>query len=281
MTGRARRWDVSPEELERMAAARRGTLSARAALMLLLRRPDLVAEGVRLVGGSVRASIFANNSLVSLLDGARAREAVPDAATGVGWYDERPFLDALTPHLSTAGRVLELGCGAGRISRHVAPLISELVCTDQSRAMVAEARQNLSALTNVRVATTDGFTLAEFPDTTFDVVFGQGVLGYLGANQLLGLLDEVHRVLVRRGVCVFNFFTIDDVRDARDHLATVRRLARRRRTHGGVDCAYTRGQIEALYEAVGLRTLPSGAGTAAEPVRRGRLVVTARREAPG
>lgn len=274
MTGPPRRWEVSPEELERMSAARSGSLSARSALVLLGRFPHLIPEVARIVGGSVRSGIFANNALVSLLDGARARQAVPDAATGVGWYDERPFLDALTPHLSRDARVLELGCGAGRISRHVAPLVGELVCTDPSRAMVAEASENLSTFANVRVAVTDGFSLHELDDAAFGVVFGQGVLGYLGPNQLLGLLDEIHRVLIPCGVSVFNFFTIDDPRDARNHLAAVRQQARRRHHHGGIDCAYTRGQIEALHVVAGLHPSQAADG---EP-SQGRIVISAARE---
>jgi SAM-dependent methyltransferase len=242
---------------------------------LLLRRPDLLGDVARIVAASLRTSIFANNSLISLLDGARARRTVPDAATGVGWYDERPFLDALKPLLPAAGRVLELGCGAGRISRHVAPLVAELVCTDCSRAMLAEARENLEAFTNVHFAATDGFALSEFPDGRFDVVFAQGVLGYLTPNQLLGLLDEVHRVLVDDGACVFNFQTIDDPERAHEQLVAAREMARRRRLHGGVDCAYTRGQIEALYRTAGLVVQPTTAPAAQAP--GGRLVLTARR----
>ncbi len=244
--------------------------------MVLLRNPGLIPELARIVSGSVRDSILADNSLISLVDASRARAVVPDAATGVGWYDEEPFLDALTPHLSLDSDVLELGCGAGRISRHVAPLVSQLVCTDRSRSMTDEARENLSAHANVRVATTDGFALTEFPDATFDLVFAQGVLGYLGPNELLGLLDEVRRVLVTGGVCVFNFFTIDRPDDARAHLEIIRQMARRRRRSGSVDCAYTRAHLEALYRVAGLDLDGASAESADEPTR-GRIVVTASR----
>jgi SAM-dependent methyltransferase len=276
MTGAARRWEVSPQELRRIAEARQRPLGARGALVVLLRNPGLLPELARIVGSSVRASIFANNSLTSLLDASRARVVAPDVASGVGWYDQAPFLEALTPQLRPDRRALELGCGAGRISRHVAPLVSELVCTDRSRAMIGEARENLSACANVQVATTDGFALTEFRDATFDVVFGQGVVGYLGPNELLALLDEVRRVLVIGGVCVFNFLTIDDPDEARAHLRIVRGMARRRRFSGAVDCAYTRGHLEALYRAAGLDVVGTSTGSGGEDTR-GRLVLTASR----
>jgi SAM-dependent methyltransferase len=275
MSRTANRWEVSQRELEQIAEVRRRPLEPRAVLMLLLRRPELIPEVLRIIVSSGQAAVFANNSLISLLDAARAQTAVPDAAVGVGWYDEQPFLEALTPLVTTTSRVLELGCGGGRISRHVAPLASELVCTDQSRLMVFEARANLSVLSNVRVETTDGFALSEFADASFDIVFGQGVLGYLAPNHLLGLLDEVRRVLVAGGMCVFNYFTIDRPGDAQHHLSAVRGMARRRRLWGSVDVGYTRAQLDALYRVVGLE--PLGTSTGSEgPGRGGRLVLVAR-----
>jgi SAM-dependent methyltransferase len=259
-----RRWEVSDEELERMAATRRGGLSARSSLLLLLRTPSMIPDTARIVAGAARDAVFANNTLISLLDAARARQAVPDVATGVGWYDERQFMEALRPHLGGGQRVLELGCGAGRISRHVAPLVAELVCTDRSGAMVAEARQNLSAFANIRVARTSGVALTEFTDRAFALVFGQGVLGYLDPNPLLALLGEVRRLLSAGGLCVFNFFTIDRQSDASDHLATVTRQARTGRFHGGTDRAYAAAQIEALYRAAGLDLVADGAAAAGE-----------------
>jgi SAM-dependent methyltransferase len=254
---RARRWEVSEAELERMAAARSRPLDARTTLMLLARSPRLATDVAHLLGGALRSVIFDNNPLISILDAERARSAVPDAATGVGWYDEQPFLDVLAPHLRSELIALELGCGGGRISRRVAPMVGELVCTDVLASMVAEASENLAAYANVTVAQTDGFALHEFQERSFDLVFAQGVLGYLDPNPLLGMLDEVARVLRPDGVCVFNFSTIDHPQDMRWQLDTVREQARRRRFSGATDRAYTRAQLSTMYEAVGLHVLPA------------------------
>jgi SAM-dependent methyltransferase len=258
----------------RLAAARRGDLTARSALALLAREPALLPEVARILTGAARSAVFDNNALISLLDGARARRAVPDVATGVGWYDEQPFLEALQPHLGSECEALELGCGGGRISRRVAPDVRRLTGTDPSRAMIGEAAENLAAFANVSVRLTDGFSLAEFSDRSFDLVFGQGVLGYLDPNPLLALLDEIHRVLRPGGASVFNFLTIDHPANLAVHLDTVRRQARRRRFHGGTDRAYTLGQLRALHEAVGLQPL----GPAGE-IATGRVVLSARRNA--
>jgi SAM-dependent methyltransferase len=281
-----RRFDLSEQELEQIAAARAGRLGMRGALRLLARDPRLLGEVARVAGEALRSGLFASNSLSSLLGAERARLVVADAATGVGWYDERPFLAALSPFCSPSARALELGCGAGRISRHVAPLVGELVCTDVSGAMVDEARANLRPYANATVRRTDGYALGEFSAGSFDLCFGQGVLGYLAPNQLLGLLGEIARVLAPGGVSVFNFFTIDDPRDGAAHLATVLEQARKRRPHGGIDQAYTRAQLQAMHELAGLAVARPDRGggegeSEGEAVARGRIVVVARRRAGG
>ena len=274
----ARRWEVSEAELERIAQARSGSLGPRAALLLLVRSPHLIPDVARVLGGAFRGVIFDNNPLVSILDAERGRRAVPDAATGVGWYDERPFVEVLVPHLRPDAIALELGCGGGRISRRVAPLVRELVCTDVMPSMVTEASENLASYANVRVAKTDGFTLREFSERSFDVVFAQGVLGYLDPNPLLGMLDEVARVLAPGGVCVFNFSTIDDPQDVRWQLEAIREQASRRRFSGATDRVYTRAQLVAMYEAVGLEALPAADLSASGA---GRVVIVGRRPASG
>ncbi|MHB1569651.1 MAG: class I SAM-dependent methyltransferase [Solirubrobacteraceae bacterium] len=266
-----RRWELSAQELHRIAEAR-ASFGTVAALRLVAANPRLAREFVRVAATALRAGVLGSNSLISLLGAERARTVVPDAATGVDWFDAGPFIDALSPWLGGARDALELGCGAGRISRQVAPAVRELVCTDVSPMMIAEARDNLRSFANVRAQTTDGFTLSEFGDGAYDVVFGQGVLGYLPPNQLLGLLGEVARVLRPGGVSVFNFSCVDDPQQAREHLATVIRAARARRLHGAIDEAYTRRYLEDLHELAGLPAQPG------EPARAGeRVVIIGRR----
>jgi ubiquinone/menaquinone biosynthesis C-methylase UbiE len=161
----------------------------------------------------------------------------------------------LSPGHTTA---LELGCGAGRISREVAPLVDRLQVVDVSRAMVVEARQYLAHCQNVTVTATNGYALPGFPDNAFDVVFGPGFLA--NSSRTLGPLDEVHRVLAKAGFCVFNFLTIDHPDDARALRATVRDQARRRQFHGGTDRGYAGSQSRAVYEAIGLQVVEPEAG---------------------
>jgi SAM-dependent methyltransferase len=273
----ARRWDLTPEEEGAVRRARAGILTPRVVAKGLFGSPQAMGDAARALLGGMRAGVLANNSLISLLDVAAVRQAVPDAALGVGWYDAGEFLAVLRPHLDPTSVVLELGCGGGRISRHVAPLVGRLVCTDPALAMTHEARENLAAFPNVEVARTSGRGLGEFAQHSFDVVFAQGVMGYLDPNPLLAMLDEVHRVLRPGGVCVFNFLTIDHPEDGRELLETVRGQARRARLHGGTDRAYTAAYLRALHQLAGLTPLRPGAGAQPEG-QRGRVVLAAQRQ---
>jgi 2-polyprenyl-3-methyl-5-hydroxy-6-metoxy-1,4-benzoquinol methylase len=51
----------------------------------------------------------------------------------------------LLPLVSADARVLDVGGGDGRLSRHVAPVAREVVVSDVSATMVREAGENLAA----------------------------------------------------------------------------------------------------------------------------------------
>ncbi len=252
------RFELTEEELERIAAARRAPFGRSGFAWLLIRSPWLIPETVRIVATAVDRSLFGNSELRWLISAERARQVVPDAATGAGWYPEQDALDAIRPMLNGDMNVLELGCGAGRISRHIAEQVGSLTCTDVSRAMVAEARRNLAGRANVRVAQTDGFTLREFADEAFDLVFAAGLFGYVDPAQALGLLDEVRRVLRGEGILAFNLELIDGPRQAEAALARARDGARNRRVSASIERPYCLAQIDAWLRTAGLHLLRPG-----------------------
>ncbi len=222
---------------------------------MLLHSPRIIPETLTGTFAAARDGVLNNHALVWLLDGERVRQVIPDAARSVGWTDERPFVSFLSPHLSSKERVLELGCGDGRVSRHVAPAVGELTCTDVSATMLREARENLGAFGNVRFGRTHGFTLSEFASGEFDLVFGRGVFPSLDMNQALALLDECARVLRPRGRFAADFYTVDPPGAMQQQLQAVREAARRRRFTAGEMRPYSEAQIRALCEGVGLNEL--------------------------
>jgi SAM-dependent methyltransferase len=274
------RFDLSDEELERVAEARRAPLGRAGFARMLLRAPWLVPETIRIATRAVDQSLAGSSALSSLVSAERARMAVPDAATGAGWHPEEDILSVLRPLLGSDLKVLELGCGAGRLSRHIAPQVAGLTCTDMSRPMVAEARRNLASYANVQVVQTDGFTLGGLPDQGYDLVFAAGMFGYVEAAQMLGLFDEIHRVLRAGGTLTFSIALIDDPRIADDLFQGAREGAGKRRASGFVERPYCLAQIEAWLRLAGLAPVSPTLEERSEPVS-GRTNVVARREQAG
>jgi 2-polyprenyl-3-methyl-5-hydroxy-6-metoxy-1,4-benzoquinol methylase len=103
-------------------------------------------------------------------------------------------------------RLLEIGCGIGRMSRHLASLFGEVVAIDVSGEMVRQARSRLATLPQVTFEETSGVDLSLFPDESFDVVFCAYVFQHIpSAAAIEANLREAFRVLRPRGV--FKFIT--------------------------------------------------------------------------
>src|SRR5262245_12086816 len=58
-------------------------------------------------------------------------------------------------------RVLEIGCGLGRMTRPLAETFGEVHATDVSAEMIRQARGRLHGLTNVHLSETNGLDFAE------------------------------------------------------------------------------------------------------------------------
>jgi SAM-dependent methyltransferase len=275
--GRRPRWQLTDDERVRSQAAQVGW-SLPGALRTLAGAPRLLPEAIRLTLGSVRQAVWSDVELAVLLDSERVRQVLPDAVRGAHWYPDESFVAALLPRLDRDMRVLELGCGVGRVSRQVAPHVGELTCTDVSRIMLDEARENLSALDNVRFSRTHGFRLEGFEDAGFDLVFAHAVFFFFELYPALSLLDELCRVLRPGGTCVLSFLTIDRPAWAREALGEARRAAARGTFSARQFRPYASGQIEAMYAAVGLRVVDCGFGELGDADGRAPLIVVG--EAP-
>ncbi len=93
-------------------------------------------------------------------------------------------------------RLLEIGCGVGRMTEHLAETFGEVHGVDVSGEMVATAKQRLSHFDNVNVHETNGIDLALFPDSFFDFAFSFIVFQHIPFREVIeGYLREVSRVL--------------------------------------------------------------------------------------
>ncbi len=68
-------------------------------------------------------------------------------------------------------RLLEIGCGIGRMTQHLAEAFAEVYGTDVSGEMIRQGRERLRHLGNVHLSETNGCDFAMLPSDYFDRVF--------------------------------------------------------------------------------------------------------------
>ena len=101
-----------------------------------------------------------------------------------------------------SGRVLELGCGTGRLTEPLSKLGGELVAVDLSDEMVARCRRRCPG---VRVEQGDLLDLSRFETGRFDaVVAGFNVLDYLSDEERRSVLRELGSLLADTGLLLFS-----------------------------------------------------------------------------
>jgi ubiquinone/menaquinone biosynthesis C-methylase UbiE len=104
---------------------------------------------------------------VATLNRSRADDDPAHAPNTMAWVDPKP-----------GERLLEIGCGNGAVARAVArrePRIREVVATDGSAAMIAEARRQLGGRQlPVAFLVADAHALP-FPEAAFDRVYAQEI----------------------------------------------------------------------------------------------------------
>ncbi|MEO8100565.1 MAG: class I SAM-dependent methyltransferase [Acidobacteriota bacterium] len=118
------------------------------------------------------------------------------------WPSEQELVD----RFFEPGRVLDLGCGVGRVTIPLSTMGFEVVGVDISPAMIDAARE-LTASEDLSIQYEVGDALdLQFAGNTFDhVIFSnQGWMQIPGASDRLRVLREIHRVLVDGGLFLFS-----------------------------------------------------------------------------
>jgi SAM-dependent methyltransferase len=93
-------------------------------------------------------------------------------------------------------RVLEIGCGVGRMTAYLGETFGQVRGVDVSRAMLSLARPRLADHANVAVHGTSGTDLARFRDRRFDFCFSFRTFQRIPVREVVeNYFREVHRVL--------------------------------------------------------------------------------------
>jgi ubiquinone/menaquinone biosynthesis C-methylase UbiE len=103
-------------------------------------------------------------------------------------------------------KVLDVGCGVGRVTFAFGEVCREVIGTDVSPEMIDRAdrfnRQRFH-MDHVRFLVGSGHDLSVFENETFDLVYCGLVLGHVPTQEIIAhYLEEFHRVLKPGGYCI-------------------------------------------------------------------------------
>jgi SAM-dependent methyltransferase len=101
-------------------------------------------------------------------------------------------------------KVLEIGCGSGRITRALAEVFGEVYAVDISGEMIRQATEALRDVPNAHVFQNSGSDLAVLGDVKVDFAFSYIVFQHIPSREVIySYVREVHRLLRPGGLFKF------------------------------------------------------------------------------
>jgi len=109
---------------------------------------------------------------------------------------EKPCADICKGRSPADTRILEIGCGAGRMTLALSRVFGRVDAVDISPEMIAQARVALAARTNVYLYVNNGADLSMFSDDTFDFAISAIVFQHIPKQAIVeNYIKETWRVL--------------------------------------------------------------------------------------
>lgn len=129
-----------------------------------------------------------------------------EVARLTGAYTARQVACALD--LKPDDRVLELGCGVGRIGRELAPIVAHWEGADISANMLAVARERLAGFANVGLTELKRTSLEALPSASFSKAYCVAVFIHMDKEDFFLYLEELARVLKPGGLVFFDTWNL-------------------------------------------------------------------------
>jgi SAM-dependent methyltransferase len=131
-----------------------------------------------------------------------------------GERDLDKLLSALGVGIESADRVLEIGCGVGRLTRVLSARAASVRALDVSERMLELARHHNGGLANVEWVLGDGSTLAGIDSGSVDACVSHVVFQHIPDPEVtLSYVREIGRVLHRGGWAAFQISNNPRVHD--------------------------------------------------------------------
>ena len=129
-----------------------------------------------------------------------------ETARLTGTYSAHQVCAALD--LQPGDRVLELGCGVGRIGREIAPRVAHWEGTDISSNMIAVARERLQEHANIGFTELSRSNLQPLADASFDKAYCVAVFIHMDKEDFYLYLEDLARVLKPGGLLYFDVWNM-------------------------------------------------------------------------
>jgi SAM-dependent methyltransferase len=129
-----------------------------------------------------------------------------ETARLTGIYAAKQTIAALD--LQPTDRILELGCGVGRIGRELAPRVAHWEGCDISSNMLSVARERLAAFPNIGLTELHRSSLQPLPDASFDKAYCTAVFIHMDKEDFFLYLKDMARVLKPDGLIYFDVWNM-------------------------------------------------------------------------
>lgn len=129
-----------------------------------------------------------------------------ETARLTGAYSAKQVSAAL--NLQAGDRVLELGCGVGRIGREIAPRVAHWEGADISANMLEVARERLREHANVGFTELHRSSLQPLADASFDKAYCVAVFIHMDKEDFYLYLEDLARVLKPGGLLYFDVWNM-------------------------------------------------------------------------
>ncbi|MEZ5138028.1 MAG: class I SAM-dependent methyltransferase [Acidimicrobiales bacterium] len=100
----------------------------------------------------------------------------------------------------TFARIVEIGCGHGRWTEHLARWSADVIAVDVTPSCVEACTARFAAVGGVRAVACDGRSLPTVDDSSVELVFSFDSLVHADADAIAGYVAELARVLADDGV---------------------------------------------------------------------------------